>query len=83
MSVADAIEGILSAVRRDAGEATPADRILNSVLVDREKGSYETPIGMARIKELGIDLVDVPLVRQTCPPRVDPDGLSQLLVSLV
>ena len=49
MSVADCVDTLLRFVRNDAGADTPANRIIDFVLVDRSRGIYESGVDCARI----------------------------------
>jgi CofD-related protein of GAK system len=95
MTLGDAVERIIDQVRLDAGEDTPVERILNWVLIDRRDGHYETRIDPARLKELGVEVVDAPLVAdlqgdegdESAPlrsrERIDSQRLCEILLSLV
>jgi len=50
MTVCDAVETLVSYVRRDAGAETPIDEILNLVLVDTRSGVYVTPLDLDRVR---------------------------------
>lgn len=82
MSIADAVERIAHCVRRDAGEDTHMADILTCVLVDTRSGVYSTPLDAVRLKELGVQVVDMPLVTRRSRPWLDPERLSQVLISL-
>jgi len=83
MSVERCVEVLARFVRRDAGEDTPLDRILDLVLVDTERGRYALPIQRAPVEKLGVQLADISLVRKHGWPLVDGELLAQALVSLV
>lgn len=82
MSLGDAVEALLAAVRRDAGEDTPTDRILDLVVIDSQGGTYDTPLDLARLKELGVGVLDVELVRENGWPLIDAHTLATTLLSL-
>lgn len=81
MSIGDAVERLVARVRADAGDV-PVDRILNAVLVDTQSASYATRLDLDRVRAMGIQVADLPLVEALRPDRVDPQKLSEVLVSL-
>jgi len=82
MSLGDSVERILETVRLDAGEETPADQILDLVLIDSERGRYEQALDLARVKELGVEVLDLTLVRDSGWPLIDAITLARTLLSL-
>jgi CofD-related protein of GAK system len=82
MSLSDSVARLIEAVRRDAGEDTPVDRILNLVLIDSERGRYEIAMDTAGLKELGVEVADVALVGESGRPLIDARILAESLVSL-
>jgi CofD-related protein of GAK system len=83
MSLESCIEALAHYVRRDAGEKTPIERILDLVLVDTTRGRYTLPIQLGAVEKLGVQLADVGLVRERGWPLIDGELLAQALVSLV
>jgi len=77
-----AVRRLIDVIRRDAGEDTPVERILNLVVVDTERGHYASPVDTARIKELGVEVLDLRLVGEGEWPWIDADLLSEVLLSL-
>ncbi len=83
MSLADSVARILEAVRLDAGDDVPASRILDLVALDSTRGRYSLALDTPRVKELGVDVVDVPLVREDGRwPLIDARTLAECLLSL-
>jgi CofD-related protein of GAK system len=82
MGIADAVETLLRFLRRDAGSDARAGALLNLVIVDSKRGDYPAATDGVRLKELGVELVDVELVTSESHPRIDPERLSEMLVSL-
>lgn len=94
MTLGGAVQILLERVRADAGDDTPADRILNWVLIDRRDGDYATAMEFSRIKELGVEVLDTTLVAESqragadehaesTRVQVDPQHLCEILLSLV
>ncbi|MCP5040412.1 MAG: GAK system CofD-like protein [bacterium] len=82
MSLGDSVVRLIEAVRRDAGEDTPTERILDLVAIDSQRGLYETPLDLARVKEQGVEVLDVELVKDGAWPLIDAGALAQCLLSL-
>ena len=61
-TVAECAGLIVDMVRRDTGTDTPVCDIVQFVLVDTTNCEYCVPIDKVRIAELGIVLIDVPLI---------------------
>lgn len=80
MSVADAVEVLLSVLRADAGD-TPAERLLDAVLLDERSESYARPVDEERILALGVRVLRAPLLLPK-GPTVNAERLSEALVSL-
>ncbi len=74
------VEQLLRTVKNDAPHAV-TDDILNLVLVDLKEGRYQNPIGLDRIRELGVDVADVSLTNGE--GWICPQKLSALLLSMV
>ena len=60
-----------------------ATRVLDYVLVDTRRGRYPFPIATGFLKELGIELIDLPLVTKKSAPYYDDTRVLQALLSLV
>jgi 2-phospho-L-lactate transferase/gluconeogenesis factor (CofD/UPF0052 family) len=82
MSVGDAVEALIRYARADAGADTPVEEILNLVLVDTARGRYEMDLDLDRVERLGIQVIDLQLVRDP-EVGIDPELLCDVLVSLV
>ncbi|MEZ4426830.1 MAG: GAK system CofD-like protein [Nannocystaceae bacterium] len=82
-SPVDAVAALLAQLRRDSGEATPVERLLNFVLVDSARGSYEGGLDIAGVEALGVSVLDVPLVTDDSAPLLSPQRLVEALLSLV
>ena len=82
MSLGESVERIVTLVRRDAGPDVPVSQIVSCVLVDTRRGVYPRSIDSVKLKELGVQVVDLDLVSDESEPWIDSDRLSQVLVSL-
>jgi CofD-related protein of GAK system len=81
-SLSMAVEKLLELLRRDAGADTPTHDLLDFVLIDSAHGEYEIELDVEHLVQLGVPLIDTPLVGED-PTRVDPQLLVEVLLSLV
>ncbi|NJB69518.1 CofD-related protein of GAK system [Desulfobaculum xiamenense] len=82
LSVAEETRRLLTELRRDTAPDTPADRLLNLVLVDGHAGQYPGGIDAQSLEHLGVRVVDAPLVTTASAPLIAPERLAPLLLSL-
>lgn len=82
LSVADQVERLLHYLRLGLREDAPAHKLLNLVLVDDKRGMYPEGIGAARIRKMGVDVVDCQLLPDGAVPRADASMLCKTLLSL-
>jgi CofD-related protein of GAK system len=75
-------EILLSHLRRDAPERIRNREVLHAVVVDKAGGKYTEPLDEGRLRELGIDVIDYPLVTAESAPYVDAGRLAGFLLSL-
>jgi CofD-related protein of GAK system len=79
----DQVRELLERLRRDAGEHTPSERLVQYVLVDRQRGAYAGGLDVDAIEALGVEVLDAPLVSAESAPLIEPRRLVELLLSLV
>lgn len=82
MTLGDVVEALVRYVRADAGSDTPVEEIINLVLVDTVRGRYAMELDLERVERLGIQVVDLELVRDP-EVGIDPELLCDVFVSLV
>lgn len=82
MSMADSIEALLAAIRRDAGASAESRRAVDLVILDRDPRSYDLSIDLVRMRELGVPVVQLDLVPPDGRRRIDPQRLTEALLSL-
>ena len=73
---------LLETLRRDSGPGTPTADLLNFVLLDPSDEFYALPLRRDRLKQLGTEVLEMDLVSDDRPPRIDPDSLTEILLSL-
>lgn len=74
---------LLDTLRRDVGQACPAQELLDFVLIDGERGDYPGGLSADFLAERGITLIDTRLIGDDGAPHYDPDLLITALLSLV
>jgi len=82
LSVSASAARLLATLRLDSGSETPASDLLDFVVVDSLRGDYPYGLELEQLHELGVSVVDLPLVSATSPPDLDPDRLARVLLSL-
>jgi CofD-related protein of GAK system len=82
MSVADGVETLLRQVRADAGDDLPISRVVNLVLIDRDRDNYAMQVDVERLERMGVDAVEVELVTESSRPHIHPQRLTETLLSL-
>jgi CofD-related protein of GAK system len=79
----DQVRVLLEQLRRDAGEETPAELLLQFVLVDSQRGEYVGGLDIDAIEAHGVEVIDAPLVSDETTPLIESRRLVELLLSLV
>ncbi len=79
----DQVRILLEQLRRDAGDETPAELLLQFVLVDSERGEYAGGLDIDAIEAHGVEVIDTPLVSDETAPLIESRRLVELLLSLV
>ncbi len=82
LSMDQAVDALLCYLRQDAGEDTPVESLLNFILLDSRNGDYPSSLTQERMAELGIQIVDLPLISKASAPLYDPKLLVCALLSL-
>jgi len=82
VDAARATARLLHALRADAGEATPAERLIDRVLLDPRPDVYDAPPDLSLLDRLCVAHSEVALVAQSGSNRVDAQRLAEILVSL-
>ncbi len=80
MTLADAVSEITACLNGN-DQAVPSD-FVNLVMIDTHGAKYPYDLDLNRIRQMGIDILDVPLVTPWSFPYIDPDCFCQALVSL-
>lgn len=83
LSPAEATERLLETLRADAGQDCKTESLLNYVVLDCKNGLYSGGVDEARIRALGVELLDLPLVSPESAPLLCPHRLVETLMSMV
>ncbi len=81
LNLMDQIETLLRYLKKNRPEI-PTQQVLNCVLIDSKNGGYSGEVEQERLAELGIQLIDCPLVSEESAPYCEPKLLVPLLLSL-
>ena len=81
MSVEQSVSVLLRYLLHDAGNVDPVE-VLNYVVIDTQHGIYPSRVNRAALRELGIELIDLPLVTPNSSPYYDNVKLLEALLSL-
>jgi CofD-related protein of GAK system len=82
LTLDQSVETLLRYLKADAGKDAANDQLLNFVLLDSANGRYASAISAKKLRQLGIQLIDVPLVTKRSAPFYDPELLVSALLSL-
>lgn len=82
MGLYDLVRTLLDYLQANCSRRTEPTTLLNTILLDSKGGNYPAPLHLRRIQDLGIQILDVPLVTEKSHPYLDPDLLLEALLSL-
>lgn len=76
------LDDLLRFLRRDTREETPADQLVNAVILNEDHSVYEHTVDVEEIRARGVEVIETQLVAPTSHPHLDPEMLAKVLVSL-
>lgn len=82
MTLDQAVTVLLGQLREDSGGKTENRSLLNFVLMDSRNGRYHSSLSLGRMAELGVRVIDVPLISKRSAPFYDADRLVAAMLSL-
>jgi len=82
MDLDDAVRALVDRLRADVPDDTPADRLLNFILMDSRAGSYRGGPSKRLMKKLGVEVIDTRLTKKAGASRYDDELLVSALLSL-
>lgn len=82
MTLADNVRTLLHYLRKGCDSPQPVERLLNFVILDSSAGNYTQPLDLAAVKDLGVETISVPLVREE-GGGLDGERLIEVLLSFI
>ena len=82
MTMDRAVATLLKRLRDDAGGKAGNEDLLNFVLMDSRNGAYASSLSTGRMADLGVQIIDVPLITKRSAPFYDARRLVAALLSL-
>jgi CofD-related protein of GAK system len=82
MAVHDCLEVLHRCVRADGGNDVSLRDAVNFVLVDSKNADYGDRLDLDRIRKMGVDIIDTPLVTEESRPLLGSYPLAEILLSL-
>ncbi|MEA3413111.1 MAG: GAK system CofD-like protein [Pseudomonadota bacterium] len=76
------VETLIRQLRVDAGKGCRDDRLLNFILLDSSNGDYPSPISRKLVRDLGVQVIDTPLISERSAPYYDAGMLVSAILSL-
>lgn len=76
-------EALLSYLKADGSDRIDNQQVLDAVVVDKNRGKYAAAVDESRLKAMGIEVIDYPLISRESAPGVDARRLVELLLSLI
>lgn len=81
MDLVDKVTTLLRYLEEGASGPVAPDRLLSAVLVDGERGGVG-PEALRRVRDLGVAVVEAPLVSKTSAPHLDDELWARALLGL-
>lgn len=66
----------------DENESPSPCEVLNYILIDGKNGNYEGELDITALNQMGIEVIDMPLITRESSPYIDPKALVSVLLSL-
>lgn len=82
MTLLSSVRVLLDTLQAGCPPDTPRDRLLNFVLLDSGRGGYPEPLELERIRRMGVEILDAPLVTDDSAPLLDETAVIEHLLSL-
>lgn len=82
MSLTEQVVELVRYLRKDDPEGIAPSDVLSFVLIDEQFGEYPSEVDEKVLEEMGVRVVRAPLVVGPGNPEIDPERLSQALLSM-
>lgn len=76
------VDRLLQYLRKDSPDSITASDVLTFVIIDTRNGVYNGRLDIQKLEQLGIAVIDQPLVSPTSAPYIDESLLNPVLLSL-
>ena len=83
MSLDQSVQILLKYLRADTAPGCRNQALLNFILIDSQRGEYRSRLSAGLMRELDIEVIDIPLVSSESAPFYDPRLLVAALLSLI
>ncbi len=83
LSLYDSVETLLRYVKKTSTNNAAVDAFLNFMIIDSRSGAYRRPHKLSKIRDMGIQVIDIPMITGSSRPRIDEAVLCEVLLSLV
>lgn len=82
LSVADQTARLLAVLEASCTKSCQRHDLLRFVIIDSRNGRYEGALAIPALRDLGVEVIDVPLARGDNPEQTDPRSVAEVLLSL-
>ena len=82
MTLTDQVETLIYYLKKDRPNQILAQQVLNYVILDTQSAGYPGGVEAKRIRDLGVKIIEYPIVTEKTAPLIDEQRLIPLLLSL-
>ena len=82
MTLTDQVETLIHYLKKDRPNQILAQQVLNYVILDTQSAGYPGGVEAKRIRDLGVKIIEYPIVTEKTAPLIDEQRLIPLLLSL-
>ena len=82
MTLTDQVETLIHYLKKDRPNQILAQQVLNYVILDTQSAGYPGGVEAKRIRDLGVKIIEYPIVTEKTAPLIDEQRLILLLLSL-
>lgn len=82
LSLVEQVERLIGYLKADAPRSIATEDVLNFVLLDTRGGCYSGRVSKQKLQDLGVEVIDCPLVTKKSKSYIDGERLVPILLSL-
>ncbi len=82
LSLFDTVQTLVRYGERSCGEPVKPTDIVQYLLLDTRSAQYKKPLNLKKLRDMGIQIVDLPLVTPESSPHFDDQRIIEALLSL-